>query len=254
MSGQGRHDSRSESSEAKRASVDESLRLSRERVETIIENRIQALVEASPDAIVIIRPSGEITLVNSQAEKMFGYSTEEAIGRSGVEWIDPEYRDIVVNNMLSGYEEPYEARGLRKDGATFPCEIQGKMIQHGKRPIRVTALRDITVRKQAEKALLESEHKFWTLIESMNEAFGIQDKDGFITYANKKQAKNHRLVRIRVPLLIFIENPAEFIQPVFLNGLSYFSHEFTIIVKIMDGIQTVSQQLLCHEKMAQVGP
>ena len=62
-------------------------------------------------------------------------------------------------SMMSGFEHPYEARALRKDGTTFPCEIQGKMMRYRGRQIRVTALVDITERKEAEQKRLDLERQ-----------------------------------------------------------------------------------------------
>lgn len=152
------------------------------------EESFRALSEATFEAI-FLSEQGICIGQNLAAERMFGYSTEEALGRSGTEWIDPDYRDLVLNNMLAGYEFPYEAVALRKDGSQFPCEIRGKMMDYGGRRIRVTALRDITDRKEAEEALKTSEERFEALIETMNEAFGIQDETGTITYVNNRQCE-----------------------------------------------------------------
>ncbi|MCK5050936.1 MAG: PAS domain S-box protein [Candidatus Cloacimonetes bacterium] len=131
------------------------------------EERYRSLSEATFQAI-FISEKGVCIEQNSIAEKMFGYTLSDAIGRNGSEWIAPEYREIVINNMVSGYEKPYEVIALRKDGSIFPAEIQGKMIPYKGRTVRVTALRDITERKKAEKALRESEEKFRTLTENIN--------------------------------------------------------------------------------------
>ena len=85
------------------------------------EERYRGLSEAAFEAI-FISEKGVCLEQNSIAEKMFGYTLLEAIGRKGTEWIAPEDREIVMNNMLSGYEEPYEATALRKNGSTFPAE------------------------------------------------------------------------------------------------------------------------------------
>ncbi|MFC1835982.1 PAS domain S-box protein [Thermodesulfobacteriota bacterium] len=103
---------------------------------------------------------------NLTAERMFGYFSEEAVGRSGTEWITPEFRELVSRKMLEGYEEPYEAMALRKDGTSFHCEIQGRMVNYQGRLIRVTALRDITDRKKAEESLRGSEEKYRLLVEN----------------------------------------------------------------------------------------
>ena len=88
---------------------------------------------------------------------MFGYSHKEAIGRNGAEWIVPEDREKVKNNMLAGYEKPYEVTGLRKDGSTFPAEIQGHMFNFLGKTTWVTALRDNSVQQQGGEVLRESE-------------------------------------------------------------------------------------------------
>ena len=122
------------------------------------EARFRALSGAAFEAI-FLSEKGVCTGQNFAAEKMFGYSSEEALGRNGTEWIAAEYRQAVLDNMLSGYEGPYEAVALRKDGTTFPCEIQGKMICDEGRTIRVTALRDITDRKEAAALMAQAERR-----------------------------------------------------------------------------------------------
>ncbi|MFC1836109.1 PAS domain S-box protein [Thermodesulfobacteriota bacterium] len=151
------------------------------------EDRFRALSEATFEAI-FLSDKGICIGQNLTAEKMLGYSTEEAIGRSGTEWFAPDYREMVVNNMLSGYEKPYEAHALRKDGSTFPCEIQGKMLRYEGRWIRVAALRDISDRKEAEEALKESENRYPILTE--NSLTGIYThQDGVFTFVNRRLAE-----------------------------------------------------------------
>ena len=116
------------------------------------EEYLSALSEASFEAL-FLSDKGICLDQNQTAERMFGYGREEAVGRHGTEWIIARDRELVKTNMLRGYEEPYEVTALRKDGSTFPAEIQGRMIRINARPIRVTALRDITWRKQTETLL-----------------------------------------------------------------------------------------------------
>ncbi len=162
-------------------------RESRERLRES-EEKSRALSEATFEAI-FLSDKGICIGQNLSAEKMFGYTAEEALGRGGIEWIAPEYRQAVINNMLSGYEEPYEAVALRRDGSTFPCEIQGKMLTYQGSLCRVTALRDITERKEAENRLRSSEERFRLLIDTMNQGFGIQDQNGVVTYVNNSQCE-----------------------------------------------------------------
>ncbi len=105
-----------------------------------------ALSEASFEAI-FLSEKGICVDQNQTAEMMFGFTHAEAVGKPGIEWIAPEDRDLVNKNMQLGREQPYEVTALRKDGTTFPCEIQGRMTIHQTRTRRITSLRDIPNRK-----------------------------------------------------------------------------------------------------------
>ena len=126
---------------------------------------------------------------NKTAEKIFGYTTEEAIGRYGIEWIVPEDRERVMNNMISGYDEAYEAIALRKDGTTFPCILRGKMMQYKGRTVRVTALRDITDRKKIEEALQKEHLLFRTVIDNIPDSVYVKDIEGGKIIANPLDVK-----------------------------------------------------------------
>lgn len=137
--------------DAERRKAENSLRLS--------EQRLQALSNASFESIFLSK-NGICLDQNLAAERMFGYTRNEAVGRHGAEWIVPSDRDTVKRNILSGYERSYEVTALRKDGSTFPAEIQARMSSRDDDSIRITALRDITDRKNAEKAQKEKEELF----------------------------------------------------------------------------------------------
>jgi PAS domain S-box-containing protein len=126
-----------------RKQAEEDLKESREK--------FRGLSEASFEAI-FFSDKGICIEQNRTAELMFGYSDSEALGRSGTQWIAPRDRDLVIHNMLTGNEEPYEATALRKDGTTFPALLRGRMMQYKGKRIRVTSLSDITERKQADAA------------------------------------------------------------------------------------------------------
>ena len=135
--------------------------------ESMKENKIrfESLSEATFEAIFFSQ-KGICIDQNLSAEKMFGYTLEEAIGLMGTEWIVPEDREKVKNNMISGYEESYEVTALRKDGSRFPAEIKAKNSFYKGKMVRVTALADISTRKQTEIALRISEEKYRTLVET----------------------------------------------------------------------------------------
>ena len=134
--------------------------------------RYCGLSEASSEAI-FISEKGVCLEQNGQAEQMFGYTLAEAVGRMGTEWIAPEDRDLVMENMIAGYEQPYEVRCLRKDGSTFPGLIRGRMTHYRNRHVRVTTISDISAIKHAEAALKESEERWKFAIEGAGD--GVWD-------------------------------------------------------------------------------
>ena len=150
--------------------------------------KYRGLSEASFEAI-FISEKGICIEQNLAAEKIFGYTTEEALVRSGTDWIVPEDREMVMQKMLSGDEDPYEARALKKDGTTFPCVLQGKMMHYKGRNVRVTSLADVTARKQAEEAFLESSKKWEAIISASPDGIGMVSFEGKLQFMSEKLAE-----------------------------------------------------------------
>lgn len=129
------------------------------------EERFRLLVESTPDAMVVVNGGGQIVLVNAQAEKLFGYAREEMLGQT-VEFLVPQAaREQHVQNRAA-YAAQRQSRmmgmhpalsGLRKDGSQFPAEIALSPIGEGPGMLIYAAIRDLTQRKLAEKALREHE-------------------------------------------------------------------------------------------------
>lgn len=151
------------------------------REEAVEENRekFRVLSEAAFEGI-FISENGKCLEQNLRAQEMFGYTPEEAIGRFGTEWVVPKDRDLVQENMMSGYELPYEVTGLRKDGSTFPATICGRMMHYKGRSVRVTSIRDISEQKKTETELRIAASAF-----EAQEGMLITDAQGVILRVNK---------------------------------------------------------------------
>ncbi len=154
----------------------------RKRAEFELEESREKYLGLSEAAFesIFISEKGVCIEQNHSAQRTFGYTNEEALGRYGTDWIIPEDRQMVMNNMISGYEAPYEATALRKDGTTFPCTLRGKMMHYKGKTVRVTSLRDITRRKLIEQELItarvkaeENESNFRAIFENSLDAIGI---------------------------------------------------------------------------------
>jgi len=138
------------------------------------EERLRILTEAAFEGIAI-NENGKILDANRAYADMFGYEVPEVRGMPVLELHPPQTRDKVWQKISSGYDEPYETKGLRKDGTTFDVEIRGKTILYEDRFVRVTAIRDITERKRAEEKLKESEERYRAVMEQSTESIWLFD-------------------------------------------------------------------------------
>jgi PAS domain S-box-containing protein len=128
----------------------------------VSEARTRLVVETSLDAVVAMDMDGRITDWNGQAEKIFGWQADEIIGQKMSSTIIPhQYRKAHLNG-LSHYKatgegpvlnKRIEITGLHWDGREFPIELAITPLQSGDKKIFSAFIRDISERKQTERAL-----------------------------------------------------------------------------------------------------
>ena len=153
------------------------------------EIRFRRVTEAAFEGIAVTE-RGRLIDVTKKLAKLFGYQRNELIGKSISGLIEPNIRDETVVKILSGYSLPYESICMRKDRSTFPVEVCGKNYSSRGRDLCVTAIRDISKRKLAEKVLQESEEKYKTLTENSLTGIFIH-QDGKFVFVNDKFANMH---------------------------------------------------------------
>ncbi len=112
------------------------------------ELKFRSLLEAAPDAMIISSGDGEISLVNSQVELMFGFERTEIIGRSILSLV-PEWSGL----SLASTHRELTARC--KDGKEFPVEISLSPLQAEEGLLVISAIRDITQRRINENQIRE---------------------------------------------------------------------------------------------------
>ena len=112
---------------------------------------------------ITINSHGILLYVNETFAKMVGYSVSELIGMNVMDVTAPEYLDVITENTRNrqqGLETVsiYEVELIRKDGTRFPVEFNVSRIDYSRKSSSLTIIRDITERKQAEKALEKRSH------------------------------------------------------------------------------------------------
>src|SRR6202046_965129 len=161
------------------------------------EARYRGLLEAAPDAMVVVRPGGEIVLLNVQAEKQFGYSRDELVGQK-VKNIIPEgfAERLIADDLRSAAEALGQQIGTgieliaqRKDGTEFPIEIMLSPLESAEGTLVTSAIRDISVRKAAETHLAQMEGRYRGLLEAALDAMVVVNQSGAIVLLNVQAEK-----------------------------------------------------------------
>lgn len=150
------------------------------------EQRFRALIEASPVPIALTRDE-RFVYVNPAYLQMTGFAAlSEVAGHSIYDHLAPELgADGAVPPTAGSARGPvleYEAVGLRRDGARFPCHITLAQVELGDGPVGLLFAQDITARKQAEAAVRESERRYRLLAENATDVIWTMDFSGRFTY------------------------------------------------------------------------
>ena len=219
-----------------------------------IDANLGDLLESTPDAIVMVDPQGRIVLVNSQAESLFGYATDELLGEPVEILLPQRFRDLHLAHRNGYFQQPHkrtmgaglELHGVRKDGVQFPVEISLSPLKTESGVLVMSAVRDITGRQRAEK-------KFRELLESAPDAMVIVNGQGVIVLVNSQTEKlfGHaresllgQPVEMLVPARFRTRHPAHregfFTQPraramgagLELNGLRADGSEFPVEISL----------------------
>jgi len=169
----------------------QSIRSSRDAVEAV--RRLEGIVASAIDAIVTVDEQPRIMLFNPAAERMFGLSADEALGQYITRLI-PEQHWAAHAAHIRDFASPDAAErlvgsfgaisGIRADGGEFPIEASISQTEVNGQRLSTVILRDITERKAAETALLESQQRMEGIVASAIDAIVTVDEQQRIMLFN----------------------------------------------------------------------
>jgi PAS domain S-box-containing protein len=152
--------------------------------------RFHNLADAAFEGIVI-HETGTIVDCNQQAARMAGAAPEELMGRPVLELVAPFDREALVQALQASPERPMPVMALRRDGSTFPAEIQGRDLESSGGRLRVLALWDISDRLKAERSQDEFiaivSHELRTPLTSIRGAISLLRADAVTRDAAMRQ-------------------------------------------------------------------
>ncbi|MEO8617132.1 MAG: PAS domain S-box protein [Luteolibacter sp.] len=154
--------------------------------------RLAAIVQGSDDAIIAKDLSGVILTWNRAAERLFGYTEAEAVGHPITMLVPPELRDeearILKHVHEGGDFEHFETVRSRKDGTRLDVSLTISPLLDGRGKVVGASkiARDITERKESERALRASNEQFQAMANAMSQLGWIAKPDGFIYWYNRR--------------------------------------------------------------------
>lgn len=155
------------------------------------EEKYRNLFENANDIIYVHDLDGNYISLNLAAERVFGYSREEAMALNMAEVVVPEHLKMVrekLRQKICGDAEQtaYELDCVKKDGSQITLEVNSTVIRKNGLPIAVQGIaRDITERKQTEEEIRDREQRYRDLFENANDLIYTHDLKGNFTSLNR---------------------------------------------------------------------
>jgi PAS domain S-box-containing protein len=148
------------------------------------EDIFRQLERELPD-YVIIHEGETIVFVNVEGARLMGKTPEQINGTSVLSYAAPEYHNLIKKNMalrhMGTVVDPYDIEIIAPSGERRWVVIRAAPLRNREKPATLTVLTDITERKRAEDALIESEAKYRTIIENMQDLVYQTDVQGNLT-------------------------------------------------------------------------
>lgn len=155
------------------------------------EIRYRELFEKANDIIYVHDLNGNYTSINEVAERVLGYTPDEALAMNMTGIVAPEHLKLVKRKLAKkiaggAQQTVYEVDCIRKDGGRVTLEVNSSAILKDGKPVAVQGIaRDITERKNAAEAIRKSEERYRDLFENANDLIYTHDLAGNFTSLNR---------------------------------------------------------------------
>jgi diguanylate cyclase (GGDEF)-like protein/PAS domain S-box-containing protein len=155
------------------------------------ESRYRDLFDNASDIIYVHDLKGNYISINEAAERIIGYTRDEALSMNMSDIVVPEDVKLVKKNLTkkvygAARQTVYEVDCLRKDGRRITLEVNSSIVTQGNVPIAVQGIaRDITERKRAQEQSRKSEERYRDLFENANDLIYTHDLNGRFTSLNR---------------------------------------------------------------------
>jgi len=215
--------------------AEEALRESEEKYRLVVENAAE---------VILIAQDGLLKYVNPVAVKILGYSEEVLTSMPFVKLIHPEDVKKVFEAHMSVMrceenQPVHQFRVVPSDGAVRWVDSRAVVISYEGKPATVNFITDITERKQAEKALQESEERYRSFVENASDIVFRTDDSGHFIFINPAGLRNtgyeeEELIGTHYPVLIspeMCEETLKFFGRQFVKMIPNTYFEYPIIAK-----------------------
>ena len=169
----------------------------RKQAENILQNselKFKAIVDNANDGIFIADHRGNLVFTNQMGADITGYSIEELLSLSFQDLVHPidlEKTRLRQIARVKGKPVPnhYEVLIVLKDGNTKPIDINFSNLEWNNQTSVLAIVRDISVRRKAENALIQTEENFKAIVNNANDGIMVAIAGGKHIYANARAAE-----------------------------------------------------------------
>ncbi len=168
------------------------------------ELRVRAITECAQDAILLMDPQGYISFLNPATERIFGYPSNELLGKKLHDVLAPErfhsahakaFPAYLMSGKGNSVNKIIELEGKHKKGYEIPVELSLSGLEMPDGRYTVGIIRDITERKLSQRRIIESEANARAIMESTEDVIVLLDKNGIVIDSNESHAKRVGLTR-----------------------------------------------------------